>query len=849
MPKPHHLLPPSRVDLGALGDVSCSVGHRQVLLLGNMDQNKEHSVSEGLLSVSSIIKVPRSGTIFWKGPSSSSAFYGSTDASLFSSSLPVIRHDSVHGVRSADNSSSQLKTHSKYLEGKFIVDELNFQEDDILLPSNEEDLLAGIMDGFDLTNLPKLVDASEDCDLFGSVGGFELDSGPTESITASMEKVSVSDSYAENGISQHNLPNGFGTVSSEHPYGEHPSRTLFVRNINSNVEDSELRSLFAPYGDIRSLYTTCKHRGFVMISYYDIRAAKNAMRALQNKPLRRRKLDIHFSIPKENPSDKDMNQGTLVIFNLDSSVSNDDLFQIFGVHGEIKEIRETPNKWHHKFIEFYDVRAAEAALQSLNKCEIAGKRIKLEPSRPGGARRNLMQQTTYSLDPDEARVHQHHGSSPVNSFTGTWFQFNSPNESGPFQQALCNTPAGRIINSIGSDCLPGLSTILSPVMSNSTKVGLIKDQEKVNYADQLYSGSNSSPHEASNASGFGSLTGSQFLFGSPTSYMDQPQSSWRPPVTGLPFPSNGRQQRQNIFYSNQHDSFPGSSHGQRHPVGSAPSGVPFKRHYSYFPETPETSVMNQVAFQNSGSGPTALWNPGIVFTGNIPDNSSPKPRMMQYQGSGPNFFCNNPYPGSGSFGLQGHSRQFDSQGSQDDNKKRYLLDLDKIVRGEDTRTTLMIKNIPNKYTSKMLLAAIDENHKGTYDFLYLPIDFKNKCNVGYAFINMVSPSHIISFYKTFNGKKWEKLNSEKVALLAYARIQGKAALCAHFENSSLMNEDKRCRPVILYSEGSDTIDQKLIPLNGVDLHVHQQDGTNSVGDSTKSPLSIQMEASWTGDKV
>ena len=33
-----------------------------------------------------------------------------------------------------------------------------------------------------------------------------------------------------------------------------------------------------------------------------------------------------------------MNQGTLVIFNVDTTVSNDELLKLFGAHGEIREV-------------------------------------------------------------------------------------------------------------------------------------------------------------------------------------------------------------------------------------------------------------------------------------------------------------------------------------------------------------------------------------------------------------------------------------------------------------------------------------------------------------------------------
>ncbi|KAI3456070.1 hypothetical protein Pfo_012733 [Paulownia fortunei] len=853
-------------------------------------QHCSDNSSSGALKTSTNLS-KQMGTSAWELFSQSDTHHASSDASLFSSSLPVLAHEKLnlnelkHDLQSVDDTSPSLNDLGRDLEGKKFHDDGETHAVGSLLPDDEDELLAGIMDGFDVGWLPNLVDDLEEYDLFGSGGGMELECDPQENLRVGVSNLSLSDGGIGNGGAHFNLTNGVGTVAGEHPLGEHPSRTLFVRNINSNVEDAELRTLFEQYGDIRTLYTACKHRGFVMISYYDIRAARTAMRSLQNKPLRRRKLDIHFSIPKENPSDKDINQGTLVVFNLDPSVSNDDLRQIFGAYGEVKEIRETPHKRHHKFIEFYDVRAAEAALKSLNRSDIAGKRIKLEPSRPGGARRSLLLHLNHELEQDERNLHQV-GSPLGNSPPGNWPQLGSPMERNPLKN-FSKSPGFSSLSPPVSGSLPGLASVLQPQVPNQRVAPTDKDCPRGPHLEHIFSNGNSDCRgmfEQSHSfpeqklsqftgpvSSFGTstfngstikpFTGPQLFWGRSELYAEQTNSAPRTQAMRHPFMPNGNS---GFPFPNLNGSFCSSSllqqqHHHYH-VGSAPSGVPLEQQFGYFQQSPKTSFMSpsyegvgasykdQSFMGNMGSRGAA--NAAVVLRNSM-ENGSPVFSMMSSARLSPVFLGNGHFPGLAASNLEslaerGRSRRVEINGIQIDNKKQFQLDLDKIRSGEDTRTTLMIKNIPNKYTSKMLLATIDEHHRGTYDFLYLPIDFKNKCNVGYAFINMLSPLNIIPFYEAFDGKKWEKFNSEKVASLAFARIQGKAALVAHFQNSSLMNEDKRCRPILFDSECAEFND-KIIQENVPPYSLITQPRQSNDSDPVNFPGSTLQNIS--GDQV
>ncbi|KAF7984238.1 hypothetical protein HWV62_16056 [Athelia sp. TMB] len=82
------------------------------------------------------------------------------------------------------------------------------------------------------------------------------------------------------------------------------------------------------------------------------------------------------------------------------------------------------------------------------------------------------------------------------------------------------------------------------------------------------------------------------------------------------------------------------------------------------------------------------------------------------------------------------------------------LDLGLIEQGLDTRTTVMVKNIPNKMSDKELIAYIEAVCPHKIDFLYLRMDFQNGCNVGYAFVNFIYVEDLLKFAKARLGIKW-----------------------------------------------------------------------------------------------
>lgn len=821
-------------------------GQLDMLSLSNLTGQQETAPSIPSISWGDVLGTSRSslgmstrGTTFAERTSADQHVHDCVDCPSSSSYTEVFGSKSRLMARAAPGQSANANDSAcggdEPLES---MKEMEAQTIGDLLP-DDDDLISGIVDGFEYTGLSNQDDADED--IFCAGGGLELENDGSNNV----------DKFREASFKNQ--------LSEKSSISKHPSRALIVKNISPSIEDSELRVLFQQYGDIQTLHTSCKNHGVVIVSYYDIRAAQNAIRELHNKPLGLMNLDVQLSVSKENVPNQDHNNGTLVVSLIDSSISSHDLLQKFSVYGDVKEIYKAPTSCNKIFVEFYDIRAAEMALDDHNKGDMSSLKIKVEHSRSQRAGSCFTEQCSGEWKQDVV-AHKLNCSPPGTigkSGPKSWDSSTGHNLYSPIRPQYDKSLHGLSVN--------GPQKLSSPIRIESTRQhsnqaafgehrGLLghgnfeggvqafhphslpechngscngamslplntrnssfRLTEGVDYNNQIGSselhGHSYDQNEAFGATGIGScpLHGHRYTWNNSNGF---PQSPSAPMLW-----SNFQQSMHMHGYPAvpPHMRSTGARPLDQHHLGSAPNNVGgFANVHSFHPGSLENiglpgspqlypSDLSVFApargnFREPMFSPVSAGFPSIQHI------------LHATNGRNPMICVSTSYDATND---RIRSRRHDGNAVQSENKKQFELDIDRIAKGDDMRTTLMIKNIPNKYNCKLLLAVIDENHRGTYDFIYLPIDFKNKCNVGYAFINMIDPQHIIPFYKTFNGKKWEKFNSEKVASLAYARIQGRNALIAHFQNSSLMNEEKWCRPMLFHKEGPNAGDQEPFPV-------------------------------------
>ncbi|GLC41644.1 hypothetical protein PLESTB_000693400 [Pleodorina starrii] len=879
----------------------------------------------------------------------------------------------------------------------------------------------------------------EDLDIFSAVGGMDLGGdADLESPGGEVASTSVPDPHSE------------------------PSRTIFVRHINPAAGDEELLGMFKVFGDVRHINTISKHRGFVVVTYFDLRAALRAQVSLHGVPMAGMPLEVHYCVPKGDPA---VNQGTVTVFNLDPDTSNDHLVWLFSKFGDVKDIRESPDRSNQKFITYYDTRHALAALRAMNKAEHLGKLpANVTPQLAASVSQLTMQDASAAAGMEGAapRVSLAGGVQP-GSAGGTWDPQHAhsaeallqaqlaaakraaasrassqPGTSSP-SPLLGTSPAGQAFMAqarheaqVPPSVVPKFQHQQQGQGQGQAPQGLASGQQQQQGQQQGHhsaeylsssSGSGARPglHVSDSASSMSSVAGqaASQLFAaaqaaagrSPlggaagAAMMGGPHGHIQKAVPSLATLSEAQalEEQANLYAAAAAGSMMagaggGAGAGQvgLEQAGGGAAGVNAAATANMLiglqqqlgQEQQLWALQQQMAAGAAAQGQAGLWAAAAAAAGSLygpqqqqaaaaaanlqtlrnlqelqarqqavaaaaaqqqqqqqqqaamaanlallqgqatlsaADLNAAAAHLLHIAGLG-NALGPSPVAAAaaaaaasylpaaaaaglgvgggglaglvgsagslsglggaaqaqaqaqaaaaqqllqnamamgnvgalnalgsmqaalggqsgarlgGSFGSQsgalaggsgagGHhggrdggggggsrgggrlSRRTTDPAAELERKmqqeKLYALDPVKIRSGEDKRTTLMVKNIPNKYTQKMLLATIDEQFKGTYDFFYLPIDFKNKCNVGYAFINMINPFDIIGLVERFNNRRWERFNSEKVCNISYARIQGRAALVAHFQNSSLMHEDKRCRPILFTANGTETTD-------------------------------------------
>lgn len=155
------------------------------------------------------------------------------------------------------------------------------------------------------------------------------------------------------------------------------SRTLYLCKLPYDMTEDSVRELCEPFGDLKKV-AVYPRKGIAFVEYFDIRKAEGARNTLKSSLVQGRIIDAQYSRGRDGRPSRDTNTGTLYIKPIVSNKTatdpntEDDYKELFCAYGEVKKVSSNRKRESEKFVEFYDIRGAEASQKALNGYDFNG---------------------------------------------------------------------------------------------------------------------------------------------------------------------------------------------------------------------------------------------------------------------------------------------------------------------------------------------------------------------------------------------------------------------------------------------------------------------------------------------
>jgi hypothetical protein len=175
---------------------------------------------------------------------------------------------------------------------------------------------------------------------------------------------------------------------------EFETHTLILSGFPCAPPMDELMQHCAAFGQVYAIDPRMMSQGMAKVKFYDLGAAQ-AMRKSAHY-LHGCPLTVSYGSDDWGDNGRQpVNNGTIVIFRIPTRLSTGHLADEFGKFGAIREIRDSPHNPSQKFVEFWDLRSAAAAVTKMNGWFLCGSRLAVEFSAPGINHRESLREPTH----------------------------------------------------------------------------------------------------------------------------------------------------------------------------------------------------------------------------------------------------------------------------------------------------------------------------------------------------------------------------------------------------------------------------------------------------------------------